>query len=154
MGTVNGKLINQELNYFDELAQKTDRINQRCEYLESQFTAISRQDYTQYLQTISQEVDNSKSYLHKLEQKIGFLEDTTSKQAKELSFIKITSVIGLIALWFIFSTNNQPESPKKRPQKKAEFIELIQQVSHQTAFVQLGFSHRIKEYRKRYANLV
>jgi small-conductance mechanosensitive channel len=126
MGTVNGKLINQELDQFEELRQRTERINQRCQYLESQVNAISKQDYTQDLQKVTEEVDNNKSYLQKIEQKIGFLEDVTSRQAKQLFFIKITSVIGFVGFWFMFNINNQPEYDKNKPHKKVESLELIQ----------------------------
>lgn len=137
MGTVNGKLINRELNQFDELTQRTERINQRFEYLESQITAVSKQDYTQYFQKVSQEVNNNTSYLQKLEQRIGFLEDVTSRQAKQLFFLKISGVIGLIGLWFMFSMNNQPEYQKNLPQKKAESLDLIQPESKNERFVDI-----------------
>ncbi|GAX41510.1 hypothetical protein NIES4075_24830 [Tolypothrix sp. NIES-4075] len=137
MGTVNGKLINQELNQFDELRQKTERINQRCQYLESQINAIGKQDYTQYFKKLSEEVDSNKSYLQKLDQRIGFLEDVTSRQAKDLFFIKISSVIALVSLWFIFGMNNQPESDKTKPHKKAESLEFIQPESKNGLFVDM-----------------
>jgi small-conductance mechanosensitive channel len=123
MGTVNGKLINQELNHFDELTQKTERINQRCEDLESQVIAISKQDYIQNLQKLNQEINSNKSYLQKLDQKIGFLEDVVSRQAKQLFFLKISSVIALVSLWFMFGMNNQPEQNKTKPHKKAQSLE-------------------------------
>ncbi|MBR8839635.1 MAG: hypothetical protein DSM106950_37965 [Stigonema ocellatum SAG 48.90 = DSM 106950] len=126
MRTVNGKLINQEINQFDEITKNTEKINQRCQHLESQVTAISRQDYTQDLQTINQEVNSSKSYLHKLEQKIGFLEEVTSRQAQQLLFLKIITVMGLIGLWFIFGMNNKPDYHKNKPQKKSESMEILQ----------------------------
>ncbi|WP_193198666.1 hypothetical protein [Nostoc sp. MG11] len=126
MMTVNGKLINQELNKFDELTQITEIINQRCEYLESQVTAISRQNYTQYLQNISHEVNISQAHLQKLEQRIGFLEELTSKQAKQLFFLKITSVLAFIGLWLIVGMKNKPEDNSIKPLKKAESLELIQ----------------------------
>ncbi len=109
MGTVNGKLITQELNQFDELTHRTERINQRFEYLESQVTAMSKQNYAQDFQNLSQEVNSNKSYLQKLDQRIGFLEDLISRQAKQLFFLKIGSAIVLIGLGFIFSMNNHPE---------------------------------------------
>jgi small-conductance mechanosensitive channel len=126
MGTVNGKLINQELDQFEELRQRTERVNQRCQYLESQVNAISKQDYTQYLQKVTEEVDSNKSYLQKLDQRIGFLEDVTSRQARQLFFIKITSVIAFVGLWFMFSINNKPEYDKTKPHKKVESLEFIQ----------------------------
>lgn len=112
METVNGKLINQELRNFDELSQKTEQINQRCEYLESQLTAISTPDYKQYLQN--------------LEQRISFLEKATSKQTKQLLFLKISGVIGLVGLWFIFNMNNQPQGDKNQLQEQTNFIPLVQ----------------------------
>ncbi len=126
MATVNDKLINQELKYFDKLTQKTQQINQLCEDLESQFTANNKQDYTQYLYEISQEVDSSKTYLQNLGKRIVFLEDVTSRQAKKLLFLKISSVIALLGLWFMFVMNNQPKYDNNQPQKKAESLELIQ----------------------------
>jgi small-conductance mechanosensitive channel len=137
MGTLNGKLINQELSNFDELTQKTERINQRFEHLESQVTAISKQDYTQYFQKISEEVNSNKSYLQKMEQKIGFLEDVTSRQAKQLFFLKISTVIGLIALWFIFGINNQPEDRKIQHQKQVKSLEFIQPESRNGLFLDI-----------------
>ncbi len=137
MGTLNGKLINQELSNFDELTQKTERINQRFEHLESQVTAISKQDYTQYFQKISEEVNSNKSYLQKMEQKIGFLEDVTSRQAKQLFFLKISTVIGLIGLWFIFGMNNQPEYHKIQHQKKVKSLEFIQPESRNGLFLDI-----------------
>jgi len=125
MGTVNGKLITQELNQFDELTHKTERINQRFEYLESQVTAISKQDYAQDFQNLSQEVNSNKSYLQKLDQRIGFLEDLISRQAKQLFFLKIGSVIVLISLGFMFCMNSQPKNDKNKPNKQAESLELI-----------------------------
>jgi tetrahydromethanopterin S-methyltransferase subunit G len=115
MGTLNGKLIHRELNEFDTLAQKAESINQRCDYLEAE-----------YLQKISQEVNSHKSDLQRLEQRIGFLEDVTSKQAKQLSFLKISGVISLIGLWFILSANSQPKDEKTKPLKKTESLEFIQ----------------------------
>jgi hypothetical protein len=114
MKTLNGKLVNQEpeINLFDKLARKTEHIEQRCEYLESQITIVSKQDYMQYLQ--------------KLEQKIGFLEDTTSRQAKQLFFLKIAIVIGLVSLCFMFSTNNQSKDQENQHGKQTEFWELVQ----------------------------
>ena len=112
METVNGKLINQEFSQFDELTQKTEQINQRCEYLESQLTAISTPEYKQYLQ--------------KLEQKINLLEEVTSRQGKHLSFFKIGSVISLLSLWFILSMNNQPQNDKNQLQQPTNSMQLIQ----------------------------
>ncbi len=126
MGTVNGKLITQELNQLDELTQRTERINQRFEYLESQVTAISN---------VSQEVNSNKSYLQKLDQRIGFLEDMTSKQAKQLFLLKITSVIVLIGLGFIFCMNNQPKHDKTKPKKQAKSLELILPESRKESFI-------------------
>ncbi|MBW4667858.1 MAG: hypothetical protein KME60_10605 [Cyanomargarita calcarea GSE-NOS-MK-12-04C] len=137
MGTLNGKLINQELSNFDELTQKTERINQRFEHLESQVTAISKQDYTQYFQKVSEEVNSNKSYLQKMEQKIGFLEDVTSRQAKQLFLLKISTVIGLIGLWFIFGMNNQPEHHKIQHQKKVKSLEFIQPESRNGLFIDI-----------------
>ncbi|WP_051151143.1 DUF3810 family protein [Mastigocladopsis repens] len=124
MNTVNGKLINQELNQLEELTQKTEKIIRRCENLESQVSAISRQDYTQYSQKVNQEVNTAKSYLQKLDKRIGFLEEVTSKQAKQLLVFKISSVIGLVGLWFMFSMNNQSGYDKNQPQKHTEFTKL------------------------------
>ncbi|AFZ01449.1 hypothetical protein [Calothrix sp. PCC 6303] len=126
MGTVNGKLINQKINHFDELTQKTERINQRCEDLESQVIAITKHNYTQHLQKLNQEINSHKSYLQKLEQKIGFLEDVASRQAKQLFFLKISGVIALVSLWLIFGMNNQPEQSKTKPHRKAESLEFTQ----------------------------
>lgn len=124
MNTVNGKLINQEFNQLEELTQKTDKIIGRCESLESQVTALGKQDYTQYLQKVTQEVISAKSYLQKLDKRIGFLEEVTSRQAKQLLFLKISSVIGLAGLWFVFSMNNPPEYDNNQPQKHTESTEL------------------------------
>ncbi|MBW4588369.1 hypothetical protein G7B40_018210 [Aetokthonos hydrillicola Thurmond2011] len=107
MKTVNGKLINQEQIQCDKLTHMTEEITQRCDYLESE-----------YLQKINQEIDNTKSCLEKLEQKICFLEDVTFKQAKQLSFLKIMSVIGLLGLFFIFGINHQPQNESIKPHKK------------------------------------
>ncbi|MBN3946548.1 MAG: hypothetical protein HWQ38_08635 [Nostoc sp. NMS7] len=127
METVNGKLINQKLKLFEEFTQIAEKINQRCESLESQVNTITKHDYMEDLQKVSDEVSSSKSYLQKLEQKIGFLEEeVTSTKAKYSLFIKISSVIGLVALWLIFSANNQPKHDKKQPRKRAETMELIQ----------------------------
>lgn len=127
MGTVNGKLITQERNQLDELTQKTEKIIRRCESLESQVSAITKQDYTQYLQKVSYEVNNVKSFLQKLDKRIGFLEEVTSNQAKQLLFFKISSVIGLVGLSFMFFMNHLPEYDSDRPQKRAESVEFIQQ---------------------------
>jgi hypothetical protein len=118
MGTVNGKLIHRESNGFDELIQRTETINQRCDYLESQ-----------WLPKISQEIRSYKSDLQKLEQRIGLLEDVTLKQAQQLSFLKIGGVIGLLGLWLILSMNHQPKDNKTKLYKKAESVELIQPIS-------------------------
>ncbi|KAB8331153.1 DUF3810 family protein [Scytonema tolypothrichoides VB-61278] len=123
MNTVNGKLINQEFHQLEELTQKTEKIIRRCESLESQVT-ISKQDYTQDLQKITLEVNSAKSYLQKLDKRIGFLEEVTSKQAKQLLFLKISSVIGLAGLWFVFSMNNPPEYDNNQPQKHTQSTEL------------------------------
>lgn len=114
METLNGKLIHRELNEFDEIAQKAESINQRCDYLEAQ-----------YLQKMSQEVNSHKSDLQRLEQRIEFLEDVTSKQAKQLSFLKISGVISLIGFWLILSIN-PPKYEKTKPLKKVESLEFIQ----------------------------
>ena len=111
MSTINGKLTNQKLNQFDEITQNIEYVNQRCEYLQSQLTHISSQDNLQYLQ--------------KLEQRIGFLEEVTTKQSKQISFIKISSIFALIGVWFIFSVNNQPEDDNSQVQKQVETVELI-----------------------------
>jgi hypothetical protein len=124
MNTVNGKLINQEFNQLEELTQKTEKIIERCESLESQVSVLSKQDYTQYLQKVTQEVISAKSYLQKLDKRIGFLEEVTSRQAKQLLFLKITSVIGLAGLWFVFSMNHPPEYDNNQPQQHTESTEL------------------------------
>ncbi|MBW4667845.1 MAG: hypothetical protein KME60_10535 [Cyanomargarita calcarea GSE-NOS-MK-12-04C] len=41
-------------------------------------------------------------------------------------FLKISSVIGLVGLWFMFGMNNQPKYQNSQPQKKAKSLELIQ----------------------------
>ncbi|WP_414584871.1 hypothetical protein [Scytonema sp. PCC 10023] len=123
MKTVNGKLINQERNQLEELTQRTEKIILRCDSLESQVTAISKQDYTQYLQKVYQEVNSAKSYLQKLDKRIGLLEEVALKQAKQLLFLKISSVIGLVGLSFMFYMNYQPEYDNNQPQKHAESIE-------------------------------
>ncbi|NJM22923.1 MAG: hypothetical protein HC836_33400 [Richelia sp. RM2_1_2] len=105
MGMINGKLINQKTNQFDEITQNIQYINQRCEYLQSQLTHISSQDNLQYLQ--------------KLEQRIGFLEKVTSKQSKQISFIKISSIIALLFVWSICSMNNQSEDDNSQLQTQA-----------------------------------
>ncbi|WP_169218139.1 hypothetical protein [Brasilonema sp. UFV-L1] len=124
MKTVNGKLINQEFNQLEELTQKTEKIIGRCESLESQVTVLSKQDYTQYLQKVTQEVISAKSYVQKLDKRIGFLEEMTSKQAKQLLFLKISSVIGLVGLSFLFSMKNLPEYDNNQPQQHTESTEL------------------------------
>lgn len=112
METVNGKLTNQKLNQFDEITHNIEYLNRRYEYLQSQLTHISSQDNLQYLQ--------------KLEQRIGFLEKLTSKQSKQLSFIKTSSIIALLGMWFIFSINNQPEDDNSQLTRQLETVELIQ----------------------------
>ncbi|MGH2412100.1 MAG: DUF3810 family protein [Brasilonema sp.] len=124
MNTVNGKLINQKQSQLEELTQKTETIIRRCESLESQVTALSRQDYIQYLQKVNQEVNSAKSYLQNLDKRIGFLEEMTSKQAKQLLFLKISSVVGLVGLSFMFSMNNLPEYDNHQPQQHTESTEL------------------------------
>lgn len=113
MKTINGKLINQEVNRLDELTQKTERINQRCQSLENQLTVTSKL--------------SNKQYLQKLEEKICFLEELTSSQAHQLLFIKISSFIGLIGLTFILSTKHQPQNTL--PQKQTESVRLIKSAS-------------------------
>ncbi|MUG97232.1 hypothetical protein F7734_34830 [Scytonema sp. UIC 10036] len=127
MVTVNGKLINQERDRLDELTQRTEKIIRRCESLESQVSALTKQDYTQYLQKVSYEVNNVKTFLQKLDKRIGFLEELTSSQAKELLFFKISNVIGLGGLLFMLVINHLPEFERDRPQKRAESVAFIQQ---------------------------
>jgi len=134
MDTVNGKLITQELKQFDELTQRNERINQRFESLESQLTAMSKQDYRQYLENVTLEVSSNKSYLQKLDQKIGFLEDLISRQAKQVFFFRISIVIIFIGLGFMFYMNNQPKHEKTNPKKKAESLELIKPKSRHKFF--------------------
>ncbi|NJO64252.1 MAG: hypothetical protein HC836_40615 [Richelia sp. RM2_1_2] len=112
MSTINGKLINKKPNQFDEITQSIEYVNQRYEYLQSQLTHISSQDNLQYLQ--------------KLEQRIGFLEEVTSKQSKQISFIKISSIIAVLGVWFIFSVNNQPKDDNSQLQKQVETVEAIE----------------------------
>lgn len=104
METVNGKLTNQKLNQFDEITHNVEYINRRCEYLQSQLTHISSQDNLQYLQ--------------KLEQRIGFLEELTSKQSKQISFIKIGSIIALLFVWSSCSANNQQKDDNSQLPKQ------------------------------------
>ncbi|MEA5596722.1 hypothetical protein [Rivularia sp. UHCC 0363] len=108
METVNGKLTNQKLNQFDEITHNIEYINRRCEYLQSQLTHISSQDNLQYLQ--------------KLEQRIDFLEKLTSKQSKQISLIKISSIIALLFVWSICSTNNQQKDDNSQLQKQVELV--------------------------------
>ncbi len=110
MEMVNGKLINQKTNQFEEIAQQIYQVNQRCEYLESQLTNFSGQ--------------NSLQYLQKLEQKIRLLEKVTSKQSKQLSFIKISSIIALVCLCLLLGTNNQSEDDNSRLQKQRHLLVL------------------------------
>ncbi|MBW4592504.1 MAG: hypothetical protein KME46_06180 [Brasilonema angustatum HA4187-MV1] len=124
MNTVNGKLINQEQSQLEELTQKTETIIRRCEFLESQVTDLSRQDYIQYLQKVNQEVNSAKFYLQNLDKRIGFFEEMTSKQTKQLLFIKISSVVGLVGLSFMFSTNHLPEYNNHQSQQHTESTEL------------------------------
>ena len=124
MNTVNGKLINQEFNQLDELTKNTEKVIRRCDYLESQFTTISKQDYTEYLQKVNQDINHFKSYLQNLDQRIGYLEKVTSKQAKQFLFLKVSSVISLVGLWLMFSMNNQPEPHKNKPDKHVKSTEL------------------------------
>ncbi|MGB6300854.1 MAG: hypothetical protein WBF90_32410 [Rivularia sp. (in: cyanobacteria)] len=112
METVNGKLTNQKLNQFDEITHNVEYINRRCEYLQSQLTHISSQDNLQYLQ--------------KLEQRIGFLEKLTSKQSKQISFIKISSIIALLFVWSSCNMNNQQIDDNSQLPKQLETVELIQ----------------------------
>ena len=134
MDTVNGKLITQELKQFDELTQKNERINQRFESLESQLIAMSKQDYTQYLENVSLEVSSHKSYLQKIDQKIGFLEDLISRQAKQVFLFRISIVIIFIGLGFMFYMNNESKHEKTNPKKKAESLELIKPKSRHKFF--------------------
>jgi hypothetical protein len=134
MKTLNGKLVNQEaeVRQFEEVIYKTEEIARRCEYLESQITAISKQDNTEYL--------------HKLEQKIGFLEDTTSRQANQFLWFKI-SAIAFVSLWFIFGINNQPKYDENQPENKPQSMELILQD------IKIGFPrylnhHQVKNQAK------
>ncbi|MDF5722349.1 MAG: hypothetical protein PUP91_18045 [Rhizonema sp. PD37] len=137
METVNGKLITQELKQFDELTQKNEKINQRFESLEAQLITMSKQDYTQYLETISQEVDSHKSSLQKLDQKIGFLEDSISRQAKQVLFFKLSLVFVLLGFGFTFFTNNQPQYEKAKPKKKTESLELVKPKSRDRLFIDI-----------------
>lgn len=107
MKTLNGKLVNQEaeVRQFELLIHQTEEIASRCESLESQVSDICKQDYIQSF--------------HKLEQKVAFLEDTISRQAKQLFFLKISSVFGLIGLWIIFGINSQPKYDNNQPLKNA-----------------------------------
>lgn len=127
MGTVNGKLITQERNQLDELTQRTEKIIRRCESLESQVSAITKQDYPQYLQKVTYEVNHVKSFLQKLDKRIGFLEEVTSNQAKQLLFFKISNVIGLVGLLLMFFINHLPEYDSDRSQKRMQSVEFIQQ---------------------------
>lgn len=115
MRIINGKLIHRGTNEFEEIIQKTETINQRCDYLE-----------TQYLQKFNQEVYSNKSYVQKLEQRIDSLENMTSTQGKQLSFLKISGVIGLLSLWLIMSIGNQAKNEKSKPEMHSEIVELIQ----------------------------
>ncbi|WP_414621594.1 hypothetical protein [Calothrix sp. CCY 0018] len=108
METVNGKRTNQRLNQFDELTHNIEYINRRCEYLQSQLTHISNQDNSQYLQ--------------KLEQRIGFLEKLTSRQSKQISFIKIGSIIALLFVWYSCSANNQQNDDNSQLIKQIELV--------------------------------
>ncbi|MEO1372955.1 MAG: hypothetical protein AAFW70_01240 [Cyanobacteria bacterium J06635_10] len=110
MNTINGKLTNQKLDQLDEMTHNIEYINRRCEYLQSQLTHISSQDKLQYLQ--------------KLEQRIGFLEKLTSKQSKQISFIKISSIIVLLFVWSICSMNNQQKDDNIQRQKQVELVTL------------------------------
>lgn len=114
MGTINGKLIHSHINQFDEIIQITENLNQRCSHLEKQ-----------YLQNVGQEIDSNRSHLQKLEQRIGFLEELTSKQAKQISFLKVSGVIGLFSLWLIFHSNNQPNIQNNQDGKHSETMELM-----------------------------
>ncbi|MEL7246682.1 MAG: hypothetical protein AAGM40_30850, partial [Cyanobacteria bacterium J06573_2] len=77
-------------------------------YLQSQLTHINSQDNLQ----------NNLQYLQKLEQRIGFLEELTSKQSKQISFIKIGSIIALLFVWSICSTNNQQKDDNSQIPKQ------------------------------------
>ncbi|GAA6622092.1 hypothetical protein [Scytonema sp. NUACC26] len=127
MGTVNGKLINQERARLDELTQINEKIIQRCESLESQVSTLAKQDYTQYLQKLSYEINNTKASLQKLDKRIGFVEEVTSNQSKQLLFFKISSVIGLIGLLFMVVMNHVSEADSDRSQKQVHSGELNQQ---------------------------
>ncbi len=137
METVNGKLITQELKQIDQLTQKNEKINQRFESLESQLIAMSKQDYTQYLENISLEVSSHKSSLQKLDQKIGFLEDLISRQAKQVFFFKLSLFVVLIGFGFMFCINDQPTHEKAKPKKKAESLELVKPKSRNRLFIDI-----------------
>ena len=112
MKTVNGKLIKRKISDLDEVTQKNKQINQRFESLESQITAIKKQNYTPYLQKVTQEVNTNKSYVQNLSQRISSLEGLTSKQAKQLFTVKISTTIAFLGLCFILFMNNQKQSPE------------------------------------------
>lgn len=116
MNIVNGKLINKEVNHLETLTQKTEDVIQRCNYLESQFTIMNNKSNTQSL--------------YKLEQRICFLEETTSTQAKQLLFFKISSVIALLG-WLMLSMNYQPESHQNQPQQHTKSTDLHSTSIHQ-----------------------
>ncbi len=115
MRTINGKLIHQETNQFEEIVEITANLHQRCSDLE-----------TQYSQNCSQEIDVNRSYLQKLEQRIGFLEEVTANQARQLFYLKIGAAIATICLWVIFSMNNQSNQPKNSYLEPSNDMELVQ----------------------------
>lgn len=126
MGTVNGKLIKQEHNQLDELTRKTEQIIRRCESLESQVSTLTKQDFTQYLQNVSYEVNHVKAFSHKLDKRISSLEEVISTQAKQLFFFKIVNVISLVGLLLMFFISHQPDSDNNQPQKQAQSLESLQ----------------------------
>ncbi len=129
MRTINGKLIIREQKQLDILQEQTKEIIQRCDSLESQFTAMNQQQNTKYLQ----ETSTIKSCTQKLDNRLTCLEQNISKRVKSLLLslliVNISATVGFFSSWFRL-INHQHKFHDVKPQKIAQSIQLYHYEKH------------------------
>lgn len=124
MRTINGKLIIREQKQLEILQEQTKEIIQRCDSLESQFTAMNKQQNTKYLQ----ETSTIKSCTQKLDNRLTCLEQNISKRVKSLLlsllFINISATVGFFSSWFWLHINHQQKFHDVKPEKITKSTQL------------------------------